>query len=257
MSDTQRPPNLPGSLAETLAKAERWVVMTGSGISAESGVPTFREAQTGLWEKYDPEELATPGAFEANPALVWDWYVWRRKLIEKAEPNAAHGALAALAELKPEMVLVTQNVDGLHQRAGSEKVVEFHGNIVRDRCFDCSRLTNQPSASEERPPRCEACNGLLRPDVVWFGEAIPEAALETAFLAAERCEVFLSVGTSAVVYPAAGLAQVAAERNATVVEINTNATPLTGTADYALQGLATFWLPAIASNVQYALANRQ
>lgn len=249
MSEAQKPPNLPGTLAATLATAERWLVLTGSGVSAESGVPTFRDAQTGLWAKYEAEELATRTAFEANPTLVWDWYVWRRELIQGAEPNAAHRALAALANLKPELALVTQNVDGLHQRAGSENVVEIHGNIERNKCIACDRLPTALVNSEIRPPVCESCGELLRPDVVWFGEAVPEASLEFAFLAAERCEVFLSIGTSAVVYPAAGLAQVAAERNATVVEINTNSTPLSEKADYALQGLATFWLPAIAANV--------
>ena len=255
MSDTRKPPTLPGTLAAALAQAERWVVMTGSGISAESGVPTFRDAQTGLWAKYDAEQLATPEAFSANPTLVWDWYVWRRELIQRAEPNAGHRALATLAQLKPELTLVTQNIDGLHQRAGNTEVVEFHGSIQRDKCFACDRPAIRTHDTAERPPRCELCDGMIRPDVVWFGEAIPAAALESAFRAVERCEVFLSVGTSALVYPAAGLAQVAAERNAIVVEININSTPLTATADYALQGLATYWLPAITANVQHTLTS--
>jgi len=229
--------------------------MTGSGISAESGVPTFRDAQTGLWAKYEAEELATPQAFTSNPTLVWDWYVWRRELIHKAEPNAAHRALATLAQLKSNLALITQNVDGLHQRAGNVDVVEFHGSIQRSKCFSCDRPATDLSGTEERPPKCRACDGLIRPDVVWFGEAIPPAALETAFRAAECCEVFLSVGTSALVHPAAGLAKIAAERDATIIEININPTPLTATADFALQGLASYWLPAIAANVQYSLTS--
>lgn len=224
--------------------------MTGSGISAESGVPTFRDAQTGLWANYRAEELATPQAFTDNPRLVWDWYCWRRELIHRAQPNAGHRALVTLAELKPELALITQNVDGLHQRAGNSNVVEFHGNIERDKCFACNRIPTGTPDTTERPPECETCGGLLRPDVVWFGEAIPTAALETAFRATDSCEVFLSVGTSALVYPAAGLAEAAAGQGATIVEINTNSTPLTSVADYVLQGSAAYWLPAIAASVQ-------
>ena len=253
MSGARDPQDLPGALTATLARTERWVVMTGSGISAESGVPTFRDAQTGLWANYAAEELATPQAFTRNPGLVWDWYVWRRELIHRAQPNAGHRALATLAELKPELALITQNVDGLHQRAGNSSVVEFHGNIERNKCFACNRVAAGTPETTERPPQCEACGGLLRPDVVWFGEAIPTAALEAAFRATEGCEVYLSVGTSALVYPAAGLAEAAATQGAIVVEINTNPTPLTPSADYALQGLATYWLPAIAAEVNNAL----
>lgn len=247
MSDAQ---DLPAALADTLARAERWVVMTGSGISAESGVPTFRDAQTGLWEKYSAEELATPQAFAGNPRLVWDWYSWRRELIDRAQPNAGHRALVMLAELKPELALITQNVDGLHQRAGHSHVVEFHGNIGRNKCFACNRIPSDTPDTTHRPPLCEACGGLLRPDVVWFGEAIPTTALEAAFRATDECEVFLSVGTSALVTPAADLAEAAARQGAIVVEINTNSTPLTSVADYVLQGSAAYWLPAIAASVQ-------
>ncbi len=223
--------------------------MTGSSISAESGVPTFRDAQTGLWAKYNAEELATPSAFASNPTLVWDWYVWRRELIGRTQPNAGHEALVTLAKLKPGLVLITQNVDGLHQRAGSTNIIEFHGRIDRDKCFSCNQIAPGTIETAEQPPRCEACGDRLRPDVIWFGESIPPAAMEAAFRATEDCDVFLSVSTSALVYPAAGLAQAAAARGATVVETNTNATPLTASADYPLQGLASFWLPAIAASV--------
>lgn len=254
MTPTASPHDVPARLAAELCAAERWLVLTGAGASADSGVPTFREAQTGLWARYDPQQLATPGAFVANPQLVWDWYCWRRELIATAEPNAGHVALAAIAKLKPELRLVTQNVDGLHQRAGSADVIEFHGNIERNRCFDCERPAADVPASASGPPPCPHCGGLLRPDVVWFGEAIPSAALEAAFAAAAKAEVYLSVGTSAVVYPAAGLAEVAAAAGATVVEINPTPTPLSASADHVLEGTAAAWLPAIASTLVEAVS---
>ena len=223
--------------------------MTGSGISVESGVPTFREAQTGLWEQYDPEELATPQAFLSTPQLVWDWYIWRRKLISKAAPNAGHKALSRLAQVRPGLVLITQNVDGLHQRAGNDNVIEFHGRIDQDRCFDCHQYPTGTVESDEHPLPCPSCGGRLRPDVVWFGEHIPPAALQSALEAVSSCDLFVSVGTSSLVYPAASLAQTAASQGATVVEINTNPTPLTKSADYSIQGLASFWLPALVDSI--------
>ena len=250
MTSSAAPAFLSGDLAERLVSAQRWLVLTGSGISAASGVPTFRDAQTGLWAKYDAQALATPEAFRANPRLVWDWYEWRRSLIAKADPNAAHYALAELESIKPALTLVTQNVDGLHQRAGSAAVVEFHGNIVRNKCFDCGIVADTKPDPDAHPPSCAHCGGLLRPDVVWFGEAIPQAALESAANAASAAEVFLSVGTAAAVYPAAGLARAAADAGATVVEINPERTPLSATADYVLDGSAASWLPVIASAVR-------
>lgn len=246
--------SLPADLAERLCSAERWLVLTGSGVSADSGVPTFRDAQTGLWAKYDAQSLATPEAFMDNPTLVWDWYEWRRSLIARAAPNPAHAALAELESLKPSLTLVTQNVDGLHQRAGSKGVVEFHGNIERNRCFDCATAADSVPDTEARPPSCTRCGGLLRPDVVWFGEAIPQAALEAAAEAAGTAEVFLSVGTAAAVYPAAGLAQAAAAAGATIVEVNPERTPLSALADHVLDGSASSWLPAIAGAVRAAVS---
>jgi len=246
--------SLPEALAQRVISAERWLVLTGSGVSAASGVPTFRDAQTGLWAKYDAESLATPRAFTENPALVWDWYQWRRSLIAQAVPNAAHFSLAELASSKPGLTLVTQNVDGLHQRAGSESVVEFHGNIARNRCFDCSTIAASPAESDALPPHCDRCGGLLRPDVVWFGEAIPQTALDAATAAARVAEVFLSVGTAALVHPAAGLAQAAAAAGATVIEINPERTPLSAMADYVLDGSAASWLTAIAAVVREAVS---
>lgn len=254
MTSTASPLDLPERLAAELRAADRWLVLTGAGASADSGVPTFREAQTGLWARYDPQQLATPGAFVDNPQLVWDWYCWRRELTASAEPNAGHVALAEIAKLKPELRLVTQNVDGLHQRAGSTDVIEFHGNIERNRCFDCDRPAVDVAAGASGPPPCPECGGLLRPDVVWFGEAIPPAALEAAFAAAAKAEVYLSVGTSAVVYPAAGLAEVAAAAGATIVEINPTPTPLSASADQVLNGPSAAWLPAIASALAEAVS---
>ncbi len=242
-SDTQRP-RVAAALQSALVEAERWLVMTGSGVSAESGVPTFRDALTGLWEKYDPQDLATPDAFERNPELVWQWYQWRRTLIEDTKPNAAHIALAEIQARKPDLTLVTQNVDGLHQRAGSTGVIEFHGSIQKIKCFRCERPAEE--SREEFPPTCNDCGGLLRPDVVWFGEMIPAAALDEAAHAVEECDAFLSVGTSSLVYPAAALAETAVARRVLTVEINTNPTPLSAQADFALRGSAALWLPLIA-----------
>ena len=182
-------------------------MLTGAGVSAESGIPTFREAQTGLWEKYDPLELATPEAFLRDPELVWRWYRWRRELVARAQPNAGHIALAQLAQRVPRLTLVTQNVDGLHQRAGSADVVEFHGNLFENRCFAEGCLVDV--TADAMVPTCPGCGALVRPGVVWFGEAIPGQALDASFAAATDCDVFLSVGTSSLVYPAAGLADVA------------------------------------------------
>ena len=165
-------------LAPILAQARRVVVLTGAGVSAESGVPTFRDALTGLWANYRPEELATPTAFAQNPKLVWDWYQWRRELVERAEPNAAHQALAELEDRVPKFTLITQNVDGLHQRAGSRNVFELHGNIRRVKCSAEGRVVTEWAAGGDVPPRCPHCGANLRPDVVWFGETLPEKRLE-------------------------------------------------------------------------------
>jgi NAD-dependent deacetylase len=221
-------------------------VLTGAGISAESGIPTFRDALTGLWAKFSPEELATPEAFARDPETVWSWYEWRRKLIRQAQPNAGHRALAELARGVPGFTLVTQNVDGLHQRAGSIGVLEYHGNILRDRCT-VEQIVAERSEDTRRAglPRCAACGGLLRPDVVWFGEAIPPGPMHLAAAAAEDCDVFLSIGTSSLVYPAAGLAEAALRRRATVIEINPNETDLSPHAHLVLKGASGRILPAL------------
>ncbi len=240
----------PSELLSFLRAANRVVVLTGAGVSAESGVPTFRDAQTGLWARYDPTQLATPDAFRRNPALVWDWYAYRRDLIAAVRPNPAHYALAALEARYPDFVLITQNIDGLHAQAGSRKVIELHGNIRRVKCFVCGKPASTWDDSREKPPRCGSCGGLLRPDVVWFGETLPMDALRRAVEAAERAEVFFSIGTSAVVEPAASLPRVARRKGAVLVEINPDTTPLTPLADYVFHGKAEEILPALWESLQ-------
>jgi len=233
--------------AAAIGKARHVFVLTGAGISAESGIPTFRDALTGLWSKFRPEELATPEAFERDPELVWQWYEWRRELVRRAEPNAGHRALVALAQRVPRLTLVTQNVDGLHQRAGSQSVLEYHGNILRDRCTVEQVVAERADDARAGLPRCASCGGLLRPDVVWFGEAIPRTPMMLAAAAAEDCDVFLSVGTSSLVYPAAGLAEAAAARGALVIEINPDPTGLTPRVPLVLQGPAGRILPDLCA----------
>ncbi len=240
--------DIPEGLVERLREAESVAVLTGSGISAESGVPTFRDAQTGIWARYDPRELATPEAFMRDPGLVWEWYEWRRELVGRAEPNPGHAALAELERHVPDFTLVTQNVDGLHQRAGSGSVLELHGNIRRTIC-SMELLEVEQAALEEKPPPCPNCGSPLRPDVVWFGEALPTGPMESAVEASRNCDVFLSVGTSGVVYPAASLPYQAASAGAALVEINLEETPLTGEVNYFLAGGSGVVLPALVGLV--------
>ena len=238
-------PDSPKGLISALRDAGRVVALTGSGISAESGVPTFREAQTGLWERYDPQELATPEAFARDPHLVWEWYEWRRNLVAKAEPNPGHRALAELERQIPGFTLVTQNVDGLHERAGSRSVIELHGNILRSKCSLEDEVVQPEEHDDSIPPRCARCGAFLRPDVVWFGEMLPTGALEAASEAARECDLFLSIGTSSLVYPAAAFPYEALENGAVLAEINPSETPLTPHADYSLRGPAGEVLPKL------------
>ena len=241
------PDPLIASAATALATARRVCVLTGAGVSAESGIPTFRDAMTGLWSRFRPEELATPEAFERDPAFVWRWYEERRRRITAAEPNPGHFAIAELERRVPVLTLVTQNVDGLHQRAGSRNVHEYHGSLMRDRCTVEGTVATRADGPSSTPPRCSRCGGLLRPDVVWFGEPIPEAPMRTAHEAAAACEVFVSVGTSSVVYPAAGLAEVARDAGATIVEVNPDLTALSDAADIRLAGAAGSMLPRVVA----------
>src|SRR6056297_2279683 len=232
--------DLPADLADCLRSASRVAVLTGAGISAESGIPTFRDAQTGLWEKHDPMQLASPEGFEANPALVWDWYQWRRNLIAESSPNAGHIALAEIAQRFDSFVLVTQNVDGFHQLAGSEHVLELHGNIQRSICSKTGRAIDiewlEGHADRRPPPSPHHEQGLARPDVVWFGEALDEATLDAAFSAARECELMIVAGTAGAVQPAASMPFAAAESGARVVDINPEVTGISRIADWHLAG---------------------
>lgn len=225
--------------------AQPILFLTGAGMSAASGVPTFRDALTGLWAKYNPTELATPEAFAANPKLVWDWYMMRKSMVENAEPNEGHRVLAAVQNHFPAMQLVTQNVDNLHQRAGSRNVIELHGNITRIRCSRCGTPAATFVEQQDEPPRC-ACGHFLRPDVVWFGESLPEDALQQAERAAASCALVISIGTSGIVYPAAGLPQLARQAGAVHIEVNVEPTALSSQADYFVQDSAASFLQRLS-----------
>ncbi len=242
-------PPFPESLINALRNARRVVALTGAGVSQESGLRTFRDPQTGLWAKHKPEDLASPQAFRRDPKLVWDWYAWRREALKGVRPNPGHYALVDLENRIPEFTLVTQNVDGLHRMAGSRRLFELHGNIQRVRCSECGRFAEDWTEDSEDLPRCQACGGLLRPDVVWFGEALPRLALQAAVEAARSCELFLSIGTSGVVQPAASLAYAAHNRGAGLIEVNPDPTPLTPKVDYFLQGKSGELLPALVQAV--------
>ena len=244
--------------AEAISRASSVVALTGAGISAESGVPTFR-GPDGLWKQYRPEDLATPQAFARDPATVWEWYEWRRRRIAMVRPNPGHEVLARLEGRLPAFELITQNVDGLHQRAGSRRVLELHGSIWRSICArgcgfsrDDSGGTGSPldqAEAHDEPtgaplPMC-ACGGVLRPGVVWFGEALDPAVIEAAVEAVEAATVCLVVGTSSLVFPAAGLPNLAKRAGAIVVEVNLEPTPLTPLADIVLRGPAGIVLPAL------------
>jgi NAD-dependent deacetylase len=236
---------IPLELIEKMKQAQHIVVFTGAGISAESGVPTFRDAQTGLWAKYDPMDLATPEAFQQDPKLVWDWYAWRRQIINQVKPNQGHLALVELAKKIPQFTLITQNVDGLHQQAGSKNVIELHGNIHRIKCARQQNIVEHWQQLEGTPPQCPLCGDNLRPDIVWFGEALPVDAISKAFGAAEQCDVLLSIGTSNLVQPAASIPFTALQHGATVVEINPNPTPLTEQVTFSILGQAGQILPTL------------
>lgn len=224
-------------------KLQRVVALTGAGISAESGVPTFR-GHRGLWREYRPEELATPDAFARDPKLVWEWYDWRRGLIGACQPNPAHRTLADMETKLPDFTLITQNVDGLHQLAGSRQVLELHGNIWRVRCTrEGTKQVDRFTPLPEIPPHCANCGALLRPDVVWFGESLPADVLEAAFAAAAACDLMLVIGTSAVVQPAATLSLIAKQNGAALVEVNPQPTPLSDYADLTLRQSAAQALP--------------
>jgi NAD-dependent deacetylase len=247
--------NVDKRIIETLRAATRVVVFTGAGVSAESGVPTFRDKQTGLWENFDAADLATPHAFQRDPPLVWGWYEWRRATVLKSEPNAGHRAIAAMENRVPHFTLITQNVDDLHERAGSAKVIHLHGEISRPYCEGCRQAHSpaegipdfQAGGARIEPPRCGSCGARIRPGVVWFGERLPEIPWIAARDAAKQCEMFLCCGTSALVQPAASLANIAIDSGATTVQVNPNPTDLDASVTFAIRGPSGIVLPQLVS----------
>ena len=223
-------------------------VLTGAGISAESGIATFR-GEDGLWKKFKPEELATVDAFSSNPKLVWEWYMYRRQIVNEVSPNPGHYALVELENKFDNFTIITQNVDGLHQRAGSRNVIELHGNILRNRCLDCNKIhTDIEVHPDQGLPLCE-CGGYIRPDVVWFGEMLPPEAIDDAVHAADRADLFFSIGTSAVVHPAASLPLIAKRNNSYVVEINYEPTVISDIVDESIIGKSGEILPQLISKL--------
>ncbi|RMF61468.1 MAG: NAD-dependent deacylase [Calditrichaeota bacterium] len=242
-------------LIDRLKVAYNVVVLTGAGMSAASGVPTFR-GKDGLWNKFNPEELANINAFLRNPDLVWEWYSWRRNLIKNVNPNLGHYALVDMEQYFPEFAVITQNVDNLHQQAGSKSVIELHGNIMRNKCIDCGQYISEEDLlkleeeAEKKVPHCPQCGGLIRPDVVWFGELLPQDAIEKARELSAAAEVFFSVGTSSQVEPAASLPYLAKGNGAYLVEINPEATPLSSVADECLREGVEKVLPALSMEIE-------
>lgn len=233
------------ALISLLKEARSIAVSTGAGISAESGIPTFR-GKDGLWKKFRAEELATPNAFHHDPKLVWEWYDWRRGIIGKKSPNPGHEVLADWEQFFPEFTLITQNIDGLHSRAGSRNILELHGNIWKVRCTQKETVMNNFDVPlKEIPPSCPQCGALLRPHVVWFGESLPADVIHEAFQKAAACDVFFVIGSSTVVQPAASLPFHAADAGAKIVEVNLEPTPLTSSADFSFLGKSGEILPMI------------
>ncbi len=237
-------------IADIAHNCKHIVVLTGAGISAESGVPTFR-GKEGLWGKFRPEELATMDAFMSNPEIVWEWYNWRRELMWKVQPNLGHDAITNLENLSDKFTLITQNVDGLHKLADTKNILELHGNIYRNKCVSCNTIIEETvEIQPDAIPSCQKCGGKIRPDVVWFGEMLDEQIIQKAFEDSEKSELFFSIGTSAVVHPAASLPVAAKERGAVLVEINMEATPITPIADYFIAGKSGEILPQIVALIK-------
>ena len=251
------PHRLQDTLLERLVRARHVMVLTGAGMSAESGIPTFRDAQTGMWAQYRPEDLATPEAFKAHPDRVWQWYEERRRTVREARPHGGHYALVNLERMLPRVSIVTQNVDGLHQLAGSGEVCELHGNIIRSKCSVSHRpISNEWLADSNRqpPPSPYVKHGLARPDVVWFGEVLPQEAIDAAMSAARHCDFCFSVGTTSLVHPAASLPLIALESGAPLVEVNPQETPLSPHAEQCFRGSASDVLTALTAQLREALS---
>jgi len=243
-------PVIPPGLSRRIGEARAIVAFTGAGVSAESGVPTFRGTD-GIWSRLKPEELASMNAFMKNPSLVWEWYAHRKKIMSGIVPNPGHHALVRMESLAPSFAVITQNIDNLHRRAGSRTVYELHGNIERNYCMKCGTPYGSDfEAAASGIPLCPACGGLVRPDVVWFGEMLPEDEWNASVRAAEGADLFMSVGTSAIVYPAASLPLIAKRSGAHLLEINPEPTPLTPQADEFLQGPSGVLLPLLADAME-------
>ncbi|HPI21481.1 MAG TPA: NAD-dependent deacylase [Candidatus Kapabacteria bacterium] len=241
---------IPNELLEILHKVRKVVVLTGAGVSAESGIATFRDPN-GLWTKMNPAELASVQGFMSNPKLVWSWYEHRRDIISSTKPNPGHYSIAEMQEIFTDFTLITQNVDRLHQAAGSKNVIELHGNIIDNHCQKCKKpFKGETSLPDEELPKCPECGGMIRPSVVWFGENLPLEALSSAEDAAESCEVFFSVGTSAEVYPAAALPIKAKQCGAVLIEVNPNQTALTKYADFRLEAPSGVALPILLEKLK-------
>lgn len=245
-------------VSSALDTANHVVVLTGAGMSAESGIATFRDAQTGLWERYDPERLASPRGYDEDKALVWGWYEWRRMHALKAQPHAGHLALAELAKQFEQFSLITQNVDDLHERAGSKHVIHLHGSLHKPRCCYCENpyqypegIPNEPEGGRRvEPPKCENCGHTVRPGVVWFGESLPEKSLKQAIQLVSDCDLLISIGTSSLVWPAASLPGMAKEYGAKVIQINPDETPLDSQTDFNVKGKAGEVLPLLLNELR-------
>jgi NAD-dependent deacetylase len=235
------------SVIEQIKSAGHIVFFTGAGMSAESGIATFR-GEGGIWNKFKPEELANFDAFMKNPDMVWEWYSYRRNIVRKALPNQGHLAIAVFQHYIPKVTVITQNIDNLHRRGGSKNIFELHGNIERNYCVKCRTFYNEIPESS-KVPKCN-CGGLIRPDVVWFGEYLPEDQFNGAEIAASGCDVFFVVGTSAVVYPAASLIYTAKQSGAFIIEINTDETEISSLSDMSIKGKAGVVLPEILSKIK-------
>ncbi|MEQ8672953.1 MAG: NAD-dependent deacylase [Aggregatilineales bacterium] len=238
--------------ADLIKNAKEIAVLTGAGVSKESGVPTFRDAMDGLWAKFDPQQLATQEAFEANPKLVWDWYEYRRGLVRGAKPNAGHYALAELEKRYASLTIITQNVDDLHEQAGSKNVIHLHGNIAQSKCFDNCQgdptlidLNSYAWDREQTPPPCPHCGAYVRPDVVWFGEMLPLKELDRAKVVSVNCDVMIVVGTSGLVTPAASMPEYARQAGAKIIEVNPDYSMITRIADIKLEGASGEMLPRV------------
>ena len=245
--------SLPQTLIAALQQTKHLVVFTGSGVSAESGIATFRDALTGLWERFNVKDLATPEAFRRDEALVWGWYEWRRMKVLRAQPNPAHIAIAALAQHVSKLTVITQNVDDLHERAGSVGVLHLHGSLHRPHCSVCGQAHSLPRGTPKEPqggrrvspPRCMNCGGSVRPGVVWFGEDLPGEVISHAIATVRDCDVLIAIGTSGLVEPAARLPHLAMQADAKVVQVNPSSTPLDDACTWSLRGAAGSVIPTL------------